>query len=341
MTASRNYRPDELVAHDENLVTSIRERLSVVAPHAVTFKSMRSGVKEANAQGDRLESIVLGTEPISTFIENIKIREPDFIKRKESFLLGVQNFDIQTSRRIEELTRDNVGEWQRQHNGRVTGRNVRQIVTKVETLKKKNDTDMESICKSVTHAGNDSLNTEAIKYGIESEKRAIDGFINEHFADEDRPIIRKCGLVIDPEMPYLGTTPDSILQFRNTDALIPLEVKSNFKFRNKNIHDTGLWKELGYLICSEHAGRNWRKICKCHSSAAKLNPVHPYYSQIILEISLNDAEFGYFSIYNGPNETGLHLKVEKDDAMVGRIKKAVEYFYLHYYLDYKFRETST
>lgn len=60
---------------------------------------------------------------------------------------------------------------------------------------------------------------KSIKHGKENEKLAID-----QLSQQEQVIIQPCGLFIDPDLPYLGATPDGII---NDDMLVEVKCPKN------------------------------------------------------------------------------------------------------------------
>ncbi|XP_053686614.1 uncharacterized protein LOC128736160 [Sabethes cyaneus] len=110
---------------------------------------------------------------------------------------------------------------------------------------------------------------------------------------------RKSGLTISPEHPYFAASPDYIIQCDCCGTIV-IEVKCPFKF-DLLTRDEGI-----EALLSRHSSYLLRN----SSGVLTLNPKHPYFYQVQMQILVANAAYGLFVVW-APRFT-LAFNVEKD-----------------------------
>lgn len=120
-------------------------------------------------------------------------------KMQNNFLSNLEKSE-EERRRIERNTilQSESSEWLELRRSLLTASNFGRVI------KMRPDTSCASIVKQLLY----KINTDAapIQHGKEHEKKALD-----QLSRQENIEIRPCGLFIDPQIPYLGATPDGLL----------------------------------------------------------------------------------------------------------------------------------
>lgn len=202
---------------------------------------------------------------------------------------------------IEKMTRgqSNNGIWIKARMGRITASNFYRVFTKMETVKrnlqKKQSTDCANLVKSLISPASIS-HLQQIQNGIENESNAIDAAEKKLSESHEHLSIRKCGLFLHAEKPYLGASPDGIITCDCCEHSFLLEVKC----------PTSNIESLSYLDKNE-----------------KLKKKNGYYGQVQGQMLVSGIRTTYFCVYT-PDRTILdtvHYDQEFCDALLLNLDK--------------------
>ncbi|KYN14507.1 hypothetical protein ALC57_13287, partial [Trachymyrmex cornetzi] len=148
--------------------------------------------------------------------------------------------------------------------------------------KMRNSTSCVSRVKSIIYP--QELNVESVKHGIKHEEIArknIESMLNLK--------IKRCGLFIDSEIPFLGASPDGLIE---EDGIV--EIKCPFAARLLTPEDA---------IAGNIS--NLRSLYK-NKEDEKMNRSHVYYYQIQGQLHITQRQYCIFALW-----TPLGLKTEK------------------------------
>ena len=139
----------------------------------------------------------------------------------------------------------------------------------------------------------DLSGSPAIRHGNTYESVAL-----KKFSEITGKNITKSGLCVDPELPYLGATPDGFVQ--DEDAIV--EVKSPYVARRKKITSVTR-KHFAFL--EEVDGK------------MRLKRNHQYFFQIMGQMRLSKKSHGYFIVYTF--EDLFYEKIDLDNELFNNV----------------------
>ena len=153
------------------------------------------------------------------------------------------------------------------------------------------------------------IKVPAIRHGLTYESVAL-----KKFSEMTGKKVLKSGFCIDPELPFLGASPDGFVE--GEDAVV--EVKCPYQARNRKITPSAL-KHIPFL--HEVDG----KIC--------VKKTHNYMYQIIGQMKLSKKSHGYFVVYT--HEDLFYEKITLDeDFFTNNMLPKLKQFYDTEYCPY-------
>lgn len=140
----------------------------------------------------------------------------------------------------------------------------------------------------------------ATLHGRRNEYKGVAAAVEDFKCNNHINVIhRMSGLTISPDHPYFAASPDHIIQCDCCGTVV-IEVKCPFKFDS-------LTREEGIeVLLSRHSSYLLRNA----SGVLSLNPKHPYYYQVQMQILVANAAYGLFVVW--ASRFTLIFKVEKD-----------------------------
>lgn len=152
--------------------------------------------------------------------------------------------------------------------------------------------------------------TAAMKHGIHYENIA-----RERVERELEINVKECGLLIDDEYNFLGSSPDGLI---DEDGM--LEIKCPYASFGFNIDERILSRKISCYAVD----RKTKKI--------SLNQKHEYYYQIQGQLNIFKREYCLFVIYTGDEQALKITKVERDEEFWREIMvpKLSKFFYEHW-----------
>ncbi|KAH6943281.1 hypothetical protein HPB50_018410 [Hyalomma asiaticum] len=141
------------------------------------------------------------------------------------------------------------------------------------------------------------VGNKATAYGIMNEPVALEEYEATHQAK-----VSRLGLVISPEVPWLGYSPDGISRQRNMKIL--LEVKCPVLGKNHSIVNLVKEKKLPYIVLD---GEKY-----------VLKPAHKYYSQVQLGMLVLNMDICHFVVFSKESSEDLLRQEQHDYCTVGR-----------------------
>ena len=168
--------------------------------------------------------------------------------------LNLSDFQIKL---IEEATRSQSSsdEWFKQREGRITASNFHRVYTRMETLKKNPNENINNLTQLLIHK--DWFETFATRHGIATEPQAKSELITV-LKEKGHKIIntRECGTVVSKEYPYLSASPDLIIECQCCGVTLA-EIKCPYSIRDEK-PSSGNLKQLqetdnGISLKTNHA----------------------------------------------------------------------------------------
>ncbi|XP_076299458.1 uncharacterized protein LOC143218255 [Lasioglossum baleicum] len=144
------------------------------------------------------------------------------------------------------------------------------------------------------------LKVAAVEYGKENEKIAL-----EELAAELGVPIKPCGLFIDYDIPYLGATPDGLI---NDDTIV--EIKCPYSAKDMSADDA-----LENISCLRGMIIN-----------DQMNRTHDYYYQVQGQLHATNRQYAYFCFWTPHSRKTV--RVERDDTFwATKMADKLETFY--------------
>ena len=121
----------------------------------------------------------------------------------------------------------------------------------------------------------------AIKFGQDNEEKALKLFHKAHRYRHRKCTFRQPGLVISPQTPFLGASPDAIFECEDKDCgTFLVEVKCSFKFRNHQPK----------IALSDYCEVD-------ESNQFRVKPTHDYYHQMQCQMAVTGHRKCFLCVY--------------------------------------------
>jgi hypothetical protein len=233
------------------------------------------------------------------------------VKSQEGMKLGTQilvmliNFTMQVTEEsacnIEKKTRlqRKSVQWRRERKFRLTASHFGSIIHMTDRRNK------NKLCSSIYSPP--VLQSRAICHGIQYEPRAL-----SKFEDISQLKTHKAGLFVSVTHPYLGATPDAII-----DSEHIVEVKCPYSGRHSMISPGKFFPYLSYN--SEHT--------------ITLKTTHNYYNQVQGQLLVTKRKFCYFVVYTFSDLFVEKIAIDEDYCQYSLVPK-LELFYTKYFRPY-------
>lgn len=212
--------------------------------------------------------------------------QPDiYEKEKTTFLQNLSKTKAERER-IERATvlQSSCSEWMELRRKILTASNFGKVV------RRRNDISCSNLVKDILYK--DSIaHVSSIKHGRDNEEKAL-----RQLEIQEKVTIRKCGLFIDDEIPYLGATPDGLV---GEDTIV--EIKCPLNVYNKSAIDAVKDKKLTFL--------------KDVNGELVVNKKHIWFYQIQGQLHITKKEKCLFAIWCGEDRPLITRTIEKDNDM--------------------------
>ncbi|CAB3252762.1 unnamed protein product [Arctia plantaginis] len=219
---------------------------------------------------------------------------------KETFLSTLKKSEEERTRTERQtILQSESSEWLELRRSLLTASNFGKVI------KMKPDTSCANIVKQLLY----KINIEAVplQHGREYEKKALQQLSTQEAVD-----IRHCGLYIDPEIPYLGATPDGII-----DEETIVEVKCPITAFKTGLEEAITKKIVNFWI-------------KDKSGNLEINKNHNWYYQVQEQLHVTRKSKCVFAVWFSESQP---LKTEiiyrDDDYFENKMKPKLCNFYLN------------
>lgn len=273
------------------------DKLRQIAPDAVIFKSISLWLDDDQNRNSDTDSANENEqnslpEPLTFIYEPTAINKTD----AEVKNIAVKNYEIYTKSCFQNQY-DNLkkvtalqsisSKWMLHRAGRITASISKSAFTcDLERTKTLVDTVMQY---------KDQVDVVATRYGKRMETRARDVYTKKLEQIHTNFQVKTTGLHINTDFPYLGASPDGIVQC-DCHGLGLVEIKCPFKFK----------KSL----------KNWRqnKLCPINLTG-EFKQNHAYYFQVQHQMLVTDTKYCDFFVFSQGNcaEDTFLLRVERND----------------------------
>ena len=213
---------------------------------------------------------------------------------------GDQVRNIELAARVQSLSK----EWFRFRAGRITASRFKASI-RTNPLKPS-----QSLFKSICYPESVRFSTKATKWGCEHEKTARDAYFSSIAADHSDLTVSDSGLVIHPQYPYLGASPDGLVNCSCCGSGV-IEVKCPFSCVDRSF----LESTNDSRFCLEHV----------HDGCFALKTDHTYYYQIQLQMKLCSVNSCHFVMWR--EEELLVLQIDINEEFIADAIDKATHFY--------------
>lgn len=222
----------------------------------------------------------------------LNLKELVYLGSKLDFSLTLEDCSIESSTKMQSKSKD----WFLYKTGRITASKVKGVCS-VKSISSN-----ISLLKSICYPLKNRFKNIATEWGINHEKEAITSYMEKNKNEHLHFSIKNTGLVINPIFPYLGASPDGII---NCDCCGKgcLEIKCPF-----TLSQAGDIKNTSYLI-NGHLSRN-----------------HQYYYKLQAQILLCGFKYGDFVVWS-PNEECYIERINIDSVVQEEIMSKSKWFF--------------
>ena len=253
------------------------KQLEEIGPSSVTLGERNSTRNPIYVNWDEQKRKETTSTKIPESMADVAARS----KTKEDFLENIQAFNSNEIELIEKETRGQSENpvWTHQRDGRTTASKFREIMTRMQTVKKNANTDVSLLMSRVLGYTAPHANIPALKYGRRMEDVAAKyhSKILREMGHRDIEI-KECGLFIHAKYPFLGASPDRLVSCCCGNGI--LEIKCPLS----SSHTTPTVENTECLVVRD--------------GKTVLNSNHKYFDQIQGQMALAQCDWGDFLVYS-------------------------------------------
>lgn len=166
----------------------------------------------------------------------------------------------------------------------------------------------QSVVKGICYPHTQKFNTKATSWGCEHEASACDEYSENMNIMHTNLKVRKSGLVINPNYPYIGASPDGVVSCECCGEGT-VEIKCPYCLR-----DSTLTENVDSKSCLENI-----------DGELHLKRSHPYYYQLQTQIFVCEKEYCDFVVWT---QNDIHMeRIEPDVEFWNQISKKAELFF--------------
>lgn len=219
------------------------------------------------AAWDSLEPSMLLPLPRYQHPTDLDATDPTGYRVRAATLLSSICLDTEKSRRaLFRRTRSDHAAWMAARRGRITASNFQRIANM------RNSTSCHSTIESLLYGAYQDFDSAAMKYGRESEEKAVLAYEREKGVAVQRPV----GLIVHPRYGFIAATPDGVI---SNDHL--LEVKCPYRAKHESIDDIVSRDKTFFL-----------------DSHLRLKRNHTYYAQVQCQLACASAATCDFYVWS-------------------------------------------
>ena len=260
------------------------------------------------------ESLVEPTLPIPLH----QLYEPRFQtlsddKLQELCLTTAKNIKV-TNEEAEFLQKVTIGQsdctaWHEHRKGRLTASHFHVVCRHVDAA---SQVYPKSIVKRIMQYYSSAQNVPALKWGRDNEDRARNEYIKFTKGKHNNLAVRPSGLVIHPNYPLLGASPDGFVCCDCCESRV-LEIKCPFKYRATSPTADKPLSDPNFCLQKNAKG-------DVHLSFS-----HPYYYQVQGQIALCNVKYCDFACWT---EGGLFVEeIERNENLITDMIPKLEKFF--------------
>ena len=274
------HKPKEGMTEQEFLA-----KLNDFSPSSVTLAERDVGRRDIHV---RYDAELTSTDDVSvcTSIENLAAAAKsvdDFQQTIASLSYTQEDID-----NIEQQTRNqNTETWKLQRRGRLTASKFHRIYTRMRTYCTDPSTDMTSVISETLQYVTPPETIRHLKYGLRLEstaRRAYESMLKRTGHKDVK--ITLCGLLVDKDLPYIGASPDGIVECSCCSKRL-LEIKCPTSCMHASPNETNV------------------ECLQVRDGATLLKKQHKYYTQITGQMAVSGLSVCDFFVYS---DMGYHYE---------------------------------
>ncbi|XP_024859127.1 uncharacterized protein LOC112450070 [Kryptolebias marmoratus] len=277
------------------------KKLKALAPKAAVLTSLDCSDTDTASESENEDLL----EPLAAlYDENLRGVSSNELREKsdETFFRLKKTMTQEKCVNLESITKNQAQSqaWQTHRIGRITSTTLHRVCTvRTETAK-------THLVKQIMHYDNKDLSgINAIKWGRDNEPTARKSYTKAMKAHHQNFNVALCGLVVHPEHPHLGASPDGVANCsccgRGT-----VEIKCPYKYKNG--------------LQGSHEDPDF-----CLDKSFHLKTNHEYYHQVQLHIFVCVVQYCDFVIWT--QRDLLITRVAKDEEMLHTVLPIAEQFF--------------
>ena len=221
---------------------------------------------------------------------------------------------------IERITRGQSSNelWFQYRKGVITASKSHEVITKMTKVEKGGggNINMYALNQKISGLAFVSPDIPALKYGRAMEDEAVKTFVQLMKGKHTNFAVSECGLFLDTELPYVGSSPDRIVSCTCCKQSC-LEVKCPYSINYTSPRDPDVKGKLPYLVHNDNL--------------IKLNRKHQYYTQCQVQMGVTKNEFCYFMVWT-PHGYVIE-RINFDEELWDSMKKKFFLYYNDFYLN--------
>lgn len=220
---------------------------------------------------------------------------------------------------IEKITRGQINNvtWSSFRKHAITASIAHDVNTRYLTLQKNasssDQIDLTSIFHKIANENQINPDLPALKYGRNMEDDAIDTFFDIFKGSHKGARIHKCGLFLAKNAPFLGASPDRIIECSCCGRSC-LEVKCPFSIRHTTPTDSSI--KISFLTT--------------HTGKLALNKNHKYYTQCQMQMASTQLLSNYFFVWTAHGHFLEKVVFNKENWQI--LQNNLTNFYINYYI---------
>ena len=255
----------------ENIYNSIKN----FVPNSSFIKVYEGKQKESIQEVSKMPSNLIS---ISKEITNVHLKEPETIITE--YIKNINELTVEDIQLVENITKDQskCNEWFKQRKGRITASKFKRVSTKMDTVKKNDTTDCSNLVAEIM-SYNESIQTWQMKYGIAMEYHAKKMYKLNHSKLHKNFKIIESGLVISDTHPWIGVSPDSIVEC-DCHGRGVIEIKCPASIKNE-----------------KPSSENYSHLEKNQNGECFLKRNSEYFFQIQGQMAISKVDYGDFFVF--------------------------------------------
>lgn len=261
---------------------TFREKLKLTAPHAAfllsdsKYKTPPSNADQKVADCDDTFNFQFHTIPFM-YHNKIDLKSEHCLNHFDDYFHQLKCSKSE-SQLTEERTRGQTKSkyWLECRIGRVTSSNFGRI------CKLKQSTPADNSLKTVLNYGG-GFTSKSTEWGKKHENAAKCVYSKHILNEHPNMKIEKCGLIIDPNLPHLGSSPDALLSCphcENKEGV--LEIKCPYSWR---------------FVSPAEASKDKTFFCELLDNKPKLKTTHQYYFQVQGQMAISHRKWCDFFVW--------------------------------------------